>query len=198
MSRVVVYDLETTGYSYKKERPIEIAAKVYENGELTDSYKALIKNPRLLHPKIIRLTNITDQMLKDEGIDLEDGLKDIYNIINVPDTILVGYNHLNFDNMFLTRYFSEILDKKMPKVKNFDCMCHFKALLLHEPKIQAESFYSYHKRVANKRKSGVKFKLEDACDHYNVNTERGFHRAETDLDYTYEIFLKQTKGLNLN
>ncbi|MCI9243560.1 MAG: PolC-type DNA polymerase III [Lawsonibacter sp.] len=61
---IVCFDIETTGLNRKYEVIIEIGAVVLKNGEVTDTFNTFAAPGRILNPEIIRLTGITDEMLK--------------------------------------------------------------------------------------------------------------------------------------
>ena len=63
----VVFDLETTGFNAGgADSIIEIGAVKIHNGEIIDRFDELINPGRALPAKIVELTNITDEMLKDK------------------------------------------------------------------------------------------------------------------------------------
>ena len=69
--RMVVFDTETTGIEFDRDRIIEIGAvALKEQGESGD-FNALIRLPegRTLPPFITQLTGITDEQLAREGVD---------------------------------------------------------------------------------------------------------------------------------
>ena len=61
----IVFDLETTGLSYTDDAITEIGAAVYCNGKMTEQFQTFVNPRRKLPQKIIELTGITDDMLKD-------------------------------------------------------------------------------------------------------------------------------------
>ena len=61
---IVCFDIETTGLNRKYEVIIEIGAVVLKNGEITDTFNTFVSPERILSSEIIRLTGITDEMLK--------------------------------------------------------------------------------------------------------------------------------------
>ena len=63
-SEIVCFDLETTGLDKRREVIIEIGAVLLKNGEVTDRFNTFVSPGRILDPQIIRLTGITDEMLK--------------------------------------------------------------------------------------------------------------------------------------
>ena len=63
----VVFDFETTGFNAGgADSIIEIGAVKMKNGEIIERYDELINPGRELPQKIVELTNITDEMLKDK------------------------------------------------------------------------------------------------------------------------------------
>ncbi len=63
----VVFDFETTGFNAAGgDSIIEVGAVKIHNGEIIDRYDELINPGRPLPKKIVELTNITDEMLKDK------------------------------------------------------------------------------------------------------------------------------------
>lgn len=93
----VILDLETTGLSSRHNRIIEFGAVRIEKGTVV-ARKDILINPKIkLPPKIVQITNITDEMLKDcPTID-----KVFPEIIDFcKDAILVTHN-ASFDFNFL-------------------------------------------------------------------------------------------------
>ncbi|MGL4991101.1 MAG: PolC-type DNA polymerase III [Sarcina sp.] len=66
----VVFDIETTGFSSKNDKIIEIGAVKIKNGEVIDKFSCFVNPKRTLPAIIIELTGITDEMLIDaDSID---------------------------------------------------------------------------------------------------------------------------------
>ena len=61
----VVFDTETTGFYAGSDQMIEIGAVKIKNGEIIDRFDELINPNRKLSDKIVELTAITDDMLKN-------------------------------------------------------------------------------------------------------------------------------------
>ncbi len=62
---IIVLDFETTGLNTAKDRIIEIGAVKLAHGQVVDSYGVLVNPGMLLPQKIVEITHITDQMLRD-------------------------------------------------------------------------------------------------------------------------------------
>lgn len=93
----IVLDIETTGLSFRTEKITEIGAVRVKDGEIVDTFECF-DNPEIPIPqKIVEITHITDDMVKDaETID-----KVFPKILEfVGDSIIVAHN-ASFDVGFL-------------------------------------------------------------------------------------------------
>ena len=70
---IVAFDLETTGLSNRTDEIIEFGAVIYRKGEFLREFRSFVNPHRKLPSKIIELTGITDDMLKDAP-DIEEVL----------------------------------------------------------------------------------------------------------------------------
>ena len=94
----VVFDFETTGFNAGGvDSIIEIGAVKIRNGEIIEKYDELINPGRKLPQKIIDITNITDEMLKDKA-DEETAVKRFIEWFG--DLPMVAHN-AKFDVSFL-------------------------------------------------------------------------------------------------
>ena len=93
----VVFDLETTGFSPEKCKIIEIGAVKLRGGEIIDRFSAFVNPKETLPAKIIELTKITDDMLR-EAEEIEAVMPRFLAFIG--DAFLVAHN-MPFDGEFL-------------------------------------------------------------------------------------------------
>ncbi len=98
-----VLDLETTGISYKTEKITEVGIIKYKNGEIIDEFECFVNPEKPIPPKVVEITHITDDMVKDaETID-----KVIPKIIDfIGDSVLVAHN-ADFDIGYLKYNFEK-------------------------------------------------------------------------------------------
>ncbi|MBB1116157.1 3'-5' exonuclease [Stenotrophomonas sp. W1S232] len=95
----VVFDLETTGLDPSKHQIIEIGAiRVNRSSDRHDTYQNLIKAKRKLPKKIVELTGITDDLLKSDGVALDEALKEFSTFVG--ELRLISFN-ADFDLAFL-------------------------------------------------------------------------------------------------
>ena len=102
--RLVVFDTETTGIEFGTDRIIEIGAAALENGAEQGSFNALIRLPagQTLPPFITQLTGITDEQLRDEGVDDRTAAEGFCRLLDgAEQPLLVAYN-AQFDLNFLS------------------------------------------------------------------------------------------------
>lgn len=100
----VVFDLETTGlYPNSGDSIIEIGAVKINNGKIIDRYDELINPEVNLSEEIVKITCITDDMLKDKRKEKEC-VKDFMSWVgNLP---MVAHN-AKFDISFLDNAYSK-------------------------------------------------------------------------------------------
>mgnify|MGYP004651218743 FL=1 len=98
-----VLDLETTGISCQTEKITEVGIIKYKNGEVIDEFECFVNPEKPIPPRVVEITHITDDMVKDaETID-----KIIPKIIDfIGDSVLVAHN-ADFDIGYLKYNFEK-------------------------------------------------------------------------------------------
>ena len=108
------YDFETFGLSPKIHRIAQFAGiRTDENLNILDEHKFYCKPTHdcLPSPEACAVTGITPQLCEKKGLIEHEFIKKINKEFSVPDTCIVGYNSIAFDDEF-TRYtlFRNFLD----------------------------------------------------------------------------------------
>lgn len=108
--RIAVFDTETTGIEFGRDRIIELGAVCLEHGAESESIDLLIRLPegRHLPPFITDLTGITDSQLEADGVDQAEAVEAFCRLLEGAERpLLVAYNaqfDLNFLYWFLKPY----------------------------------------------------------------------------------------------
>lgn len=158
----VVMDIETEGLNSEIHGIIEIGAIKIKNNN-TQEIQFLINTGRPISDSISQLTQITDEMLINDGILIEDALKEFLVFIdNLP---IVGFN-VDFDFSFVN---------KQLKLLGMDTLRNKKVDLL---------------RIVKKEKMFLKnYRLDTVIAEYGIN-EKVPHRALEDANLIYLLSTK--------
>jgi len=162
--KIVVFDVETTGFNPARDEIIEFAGVVlkYEQGKFRaiEEIDTLIRYESPLPSKITTLTGITDRMLK-KGIH-RSKLAETLETVFTEDTLAVAYN-IQFDIGFI----HSLMEKEKPDFV-------FKAHLLDMLTIYRDNHPYPHK-------------LSNAIESYQIEFPNS-HRAIDDTRATAELF----------
>lgn len=161
VSDYVVFDLETTGISYKNDAIIEISAIKVVGGSVVEEFSSLVNPLRHIPGAASAVNGITDAMVAQAPI-LDDVMPRFIDFIG--DMILVGHNIHSFDMKFLYRDI-RMLFGKVPDNDYVD------TLFLSREKLP---------RLAHHR-------LVDLAIYYKISPE-GAHRALNDCRMNQQIF----------
>lgn len=169
----VVFDLETTGLNPKLgDSIIEIGAVKMKNGQIIDKYDELVNPGILLPEEIIKITGITDEMLKDKRNEL-DAVNDFMKWVG--DLPMVAHN-AKFDMSFITEAYNKY-NLGLLQNKVIDTLGLSRYL---------QSSERYHN-------------LATLVKRYDIPwDEEKHHRADYDAEGTALIFYKMLKQLELN
>lgn len=160
---IIVFDIETTGLNQKKDAIIEIGAVKINNKKIVDKFNTLIFTEKIIPEKIVGLTGITNDMLKDQ-INIEVALTKFKEFIG-NDSILVAHN-ANFDVGFIKEKFKSVI--------NFE---------LDYPTIDTlELSRSLIKNIKNYKLNSLAKKLKIKLDNH--------HRAVDDAKATADLLLR--------
>ncbi len=157
----VVFDIETTGLNPVSERITEIGAVRVKNGEILERFNIFVNPEKMIPAKIVDLTGITDEMVKDAPKEAE-ALRRFYEFIG-QDAVLVAHN-ADFDTGF---------------IRAAATRCNMEYSYSHvDTLVAAKALYP-----------GLKnYKLDTLVNHLKVGPFN-HHRACDDAEVTAKVFL---------
>ena len=164
--KVIFFDTETTGLDFRSDSIIELAMLTVEDGNKTDSYDEFIDIGRPISPKISKLTGITNDMIRNEGINEEKVAMDLRERLT-EGTLMVAHN-CQFDLLFvyslLARHFPDDANEIVSNLNWLDTVS-----------------------VLKDRKK-YPHRLIDAVEYYDIE-KVNFHRAIDDTKALYRVAL---------
>ncbi len=196
-----VLDLETSGLNPASCRITELAALLVLPGKEPAVESRLVKIEEPLLPEIVKLTGITDELLQEDGIAIEDAI--LWFLDRVEGLQLVGHNVFRFDQIFLVNEAVRSRATMDPhddfRVGRFlDTAAIYKGLKLGFRRRKTESHYQYATRILNTKRQGLYYHLEAACDDLGIPSDDvQRHRAAGDATLTYRLFEALLKQLGV-
>ncbi len=165
----IIFDIETTGLSFKNCGITQIGALKYKNGDIIGEFSTFVNPDMPIPANITELTGITDDMVKDAPSEKEAVEKFLEFC---GDRMLVAHN-ANFDISFISRVAG---DNNIP----------FKNAYLDTVALS---------RYIN---SDIKYhKLNILAKYYNLG-EFDHHKADADTEMLAKIFACMAKKLAAN
>lgn len=117
----VVFDLETTGFSAKNDKIIEIGAVKIQNGVIIDNFSEFVNPRRPIPYNITELTGINDDMVMNAQA-IEDILPRFLEFIG--DSVVVAHN-ANFDCSFISKNCNDLGLDFTPTIVDTVPLCRF-------------------------------------------------------------------------
>jgi DNA polymerase III epsilon subunit family exonuclease len=158
---IVVFDVETTGFSATRDRVVELGAVKIRNGEVVATTNWLINPGRTIPTRAAKVHGITDAMVKDKP-----GFAAIYPefVEFIGDAILMAHN-ARFDVDFVR---GEITRAELPLPSN---------AVIDSLKL----FRRWYPDASS-------HKLGDLAQLIGLQTE-GLHRGDADAEFTARIMM---------
>lgn len=159
----IIYDLETTGISVKRDEIVEISAIKVRDSKVVDEFTSLVNPLRPIPYGASSVNGITDDMVIDAPT-LDVILPQFIDFIG--DMILVGHNIKSFDMKFIYRDCRKIFGK-IPDNDYVDTLRFSRTILPDLP---------HHA-------------LGDLATYYGIST-KGAHRALNDCRMNQKVYEK--------
>ncbi len=165
----IVIDIETDGLDENNHTILELGA-VRIDGERRKEFSCLVYYEKKLPDAIVELTGITESMLRETGVPLDDALEQFLNFIGKD--ILIGYG-VDFDIRFINRALERA---NRQKLKN--------------------TYYDLVQYVKREKMFLQDYKLETALKGYGI-LEKVPHRALQDALLIAQLSTKVNKFQDL-
>ncbi len=160
-STYIVFDIETTGGNPEKNGITEICALKVHKGEVVQKFYTLVNPERSIPPIVRRMTNITNQMVRNAP-KIDEVMPEFVQFIE--EGVLVSHNTIG-DMKFLRFYSEKVLGRA---ISNFFLCTH----LLVEKLV---------KEAPNKSLKGL-------AEFLKISVEGELHRADSDALVTLRLF----------
>ncbi len=163
-----VFDLETTGLSNINDKITEIGAVILKNGEIIERYNTFVNPERPIPERVVELTGITDDMVKDAR-KINEVLPEFLEFVG--NRTLVAHN-ANFDVGFVRR-------------ACYECDLDFKCTYIDT--VALSKFINPELK---------KHKLNSLADYFNLG-DFNHHRACDDAEMlanVFECMLEKLRG----
>ena len=176
---LIFYDFETTGLNPYHDKITEYSfIKVCSQSlKIIDNHTELVNPLRKLSSKIIKITNITDEMLENKTpFDLERGnniLSFLLKNSNNEDKFFIAHNGDVFDRIFLKEHLKSLgINLAAYNFKNIDTLLFARMMY--------PQFY--------------KFGLGSLIETFGIIKRKG-HRAENDTHMLIDLYIYMCKDL---
>ena len=126
--KIIFFDTETTGLDCRSCKVIELAMFTVENGEIIEEYDEFINIHEPLKSGITKITSITNDMIKNEGVEEESVAQDLKERLT-PNTLMIAHNaqfDLSFIYFLLKRHFPSEADEIVASLNWIDTYTVFK------------------------------------------------------------------------
>lgn len=205
LDEYVVFDIETTGLSHIHCDITEIGAVRVKNGEIQDRFQTFVKPRGPIPPKIVSLTGINDDMVKDAPLP-ETALREFKQFCG-EDAVLVAHNS-DFDTKFIFHKSREFDISYQNKVVDSLALCRLAYPGLKNHKLNTVAAHLRipldHHRAVNDAVCTAKimmecfkeFEKQGASDMQGVNRIFGEHsNGKNAKSYHIILLCKNKQGL---
>lgn len=160
----IAVDLETTGLDPKRDKIIEIGAIKVKEGQVQDTFEAMVNPYRSLEERIVTLTGI-----KNEELEKASGVEEVLSrFLDFAEELPLLGHHVIFDYSFLKR--AAVNQKRSFERKGIDTLKLVRSFMPEEEKKN----------------------LEAACSYYGVKLEN-HHRAMADAEAAHALYQELVK-----
>ena len=205
-NKAVIFDLETSGLNFRKDKILELGYLIIEKGKIIEENSHVI-NWGIEIPKIITsLTGITQEEVEFDGITPKELLKIVITVLKKAG-ILISHNE-KFDVSFLHSFLLSmgieggIESFNLDYLDSLTVVADFipKGKNPRKPRSNAKEYDKKMEEYKEKLAKVQSHKVMSVCDYYGIEL-KGAHRAMADIKAVYYIlqaFCKKEKDVDLS
>lgn len=185
---LVIYDVETTGLSKKKDRIIQFSAVRYQIPEWKEQKRIdlYIKSPFAINGTTASEANgITDELLDEKGITEEKAFEQIKKFMG-PDDFIGGYNNQRFDDGMMTELYAR--HKEIFRYSGNVDIYKFIQMVVPPENVMVEMATTINGKEKKEKKAS--YKLKNVTDFYDPGNTIKFHSSINDVEATAFVFQK--------
>jgi DNA polymerase III epsilon subunit-like protein len=185
----LVFDFETTGLDFGKDRIIQVGLCLVSDGMVAERHDWLVRQNVPIDPEATKVHGITAEAVQACGVSPHESLARLFEAMrNAP--ACVGHNIHRFDIRFMGAE-SRRLGVTPPDPRNFiDTAALFKGWRLGLRKGPHESHQDYANRVFSIHVTGLRYSVEACVQALDIRTDlAGRHSASHDAYLTHLILL---------
>lgn len=191
-----VWDLETTGFDFVKNRITEIGIAIVDKGEIVEQKSWLLNYNIPIPDHIVEITGITKELIDAEGQDPYKCFEEFFEMLHGKTH--VTHNGMKFDIPFIVEQaaqiknednnYRETLSKTLYR-NAIDTAVVVKAGKLNMVREWNETFNGFASRVMGVFAKGVKYSIDACCEEMEIDKSQvSQHRAGGDVVLTNEIY----------
>lgn len=185
----LVFDFETTGLSFRRDRIIQVGLCRVTEGQVVDRTGWLVRQDVPIHPEAQRKHGITIEALRKEGVPPEASLTRLLATMREAPACM-GHNIHLFDLRFLQAECRRTGVREPDSSGFIDTAALFKGWRLEKPyDHRHESPHDYAVRVLSTRVKGLKYSVEACLEALAIEADKSrMHDASDDAYLTHLIF----------
>ena len=192
----VLFDFETAhlNLAWDDNKPWQFACNIGTKDKIVSKKDFFIKWPKInVSADAAKITGYDAKIVKEKGIEPEDAIRQIDELIYDTQYKIVGHNLLGFD-IYVHNMMRLLLGRKTDYSyleRVLDTNYLLKGWKLGLQPRPGESLIAYQMRLRNVPVRGVKTSVKVMCGEFGIEYPKNAHQADVDVRIQRDIF-KQT------
>jgi len=192
----IVWDLETTGFTPKTCKILEIGVFRVVDGETVEQKNWILNHNIEIPAEITAINNITKEICDTEGVDPQLAMSEFLENFVGKSEFNLTHNGYRFDIPFLVGSMTDEQKLKYSNILTEGCLdtaAIYKGQKLGYTRREGEKFTDFAGRVMSVIRKGLKYNVSICCEELQIDKSNvQLHRALGDVYLTNEIYKKIT------